>query len=234
LELQDRKLGEFVIKEKIGEGSFGEVYRAEQPSLAREAVIKVARRSGDAMVERFLREARTASKIDHPYAAHVYAFGAESDGVLWIAMELVRGTTLGDLLSARGAMPLERFVPFFERLCEVLHDAHEQGIVHRDVKPDNVMVLSKSGRLLPKLLDLGVAKLGDETDAGKEKNKDKNKEKWKLTGSPLYMAPEQWKDASTVDRRTDVYALGMLGYEALTGKPPFRGNTLIEIAKQHA
>src|SRR4029079_6109371 len=117
--------------------------------------------SSEAAVQRFLREARLASRLDHPYAAHTYALGREPDGVLWIAMELVRGTPLDRLLDAQGPIPLERFVPLLDRICEVVHTAHEQGIVHRDLKPGNVMVLARAGRLLPKLLDFGIAKLDD-------------------------------------------------------------------------
>src|SRR6185295_16057031 len=105
----------------------------------REAIIKVI--SHDSVTEdarvRFLREARLASRLDHPYAAHIYAFGAEADGLLWIAMELVRGTGLDVLLRAKGPIELERFVPLLEKLYEVVHTAHEQGIVHRDLKPAN-------------------------------------------------------------------------------------------------
>ncbi len=106
-----------------------------------------------ASADRFLREARLASRLDHPYAAHVYAFGVEPDSTMWIAMELVRGTPLYELISKHGRLALPRFVPLFERLCEVLNAAHEQNIVHRDIKPANV-----TGRLLPKLLDLGIAR----------------------------------------------------------------------------
>src|SRR6516164_2938720 len=161
-----RTLGEFVVREKLGEGGFGAVFRAEQPLLAREAVIKVLNSRGrisENAIQRFLREARLASSLDHPYAAHIYAFGAEPDGLLWIAMELVRGATLDKLLRLQGPLPLVRFVPLFDRICEVVHTAHEQGIVHRDLKPANVMVLSRAGRLLPKLLDFGIAKLLAET-----------------------------------------------------------------------
>src|SRR4051812_22043242 len=124
-----RTLGDFVVRERIGAGGFGAVYRAEQPLLAREAVIKVLHRelrASDVATQRFLREAKLASRLDHPYAAHIYAFGAERDGLCWIAMELVRGTPFDQLLAAQGAMPLERFVPLFERICEVVHCAHEQ------------------------------------------------------------------------------------------------------------
>src|SRR6186713_2970007 len=160
--LVGRALGEFIVREPLSSGGFGTVYRAEQPALAREAVIKVLHRrllGSDTMVQRFLREARLASRLDHPYAAHIYAFGAEPDGLLWIAMELVRGIPLDRLLRAQGPIPLDRFVPLLERICEVVHSAHEQGIVHRDLKPANVMVLERSGRLLPKLLDFGIAKV---------------------------------------------------------------------------
>src|ERR1043166_1529718 len=109
-----RTLGDFVLREKLGEGGFGTVYRAEQRTLGRSAVVKVMRKSLETRrdaIERFTLEARLASRFDHPYAAHVYAFGAEPDGVLWIAMELVRGTPLDQLIAGSGPLPLERFVP---------------------------------------------------------------------------------------------------------------------------
>ncbi|HEX7837582.1 MAG TPA: protein kinase [Kofleriaceae bacterium] len=116
-DLSGRTLGEFILREQIGEGGYGAVYRGEQPLLGRDVVIKVLheRRSDDVSRGRFLREAQLASRLDHPYAAHVYAFGAEAqDGVLWIAMERVQGVPLDEWLEARGPMPLEQFVPFFE------------------------------------------------------------------------------------------------------------------------
>ncbi|HEX3761143.1 MAG TPA: serine/threonine-protein kinase, partial [Kofleriaceae bacterium] len=161
LDLIGRALGDFTIAAPLAEGGQATVYRAHQRALGRDAVIKVLRAGGEAETRRFLREAHLASRLDHPYAAHVYAFGAEPDGLLWIAMERVDGTTLRQVLETQpgGRLPLARLVPLIERLCEVVHTAHERGIVHRDLKPDNVMVLSRAGRLLPKLLDLGVAHL---------------------------------------------------------------------------
>jgi WD40 repeat protein/serine/threonine protein kinase len=266
--LVGRRLGEFVVREAMSSGGFGMVFRAEQPALAREAVIKVMHtrlRASERLIQRFLREARLASRLDHPYGAHIYAFGAESDGMLWIAMELVRGTPLDRLLEAQGPISLERFVPLLERLCEVVQTAHDQGIVHRDLKPANVMVLARAGQLLPKLLDLGIAKLSDEdlargrassqpstedvdddeafaetvtptpvsTDSG-DNSSGRLTEEGAVMGSPLYMAPEQWMDAATVDARTDIYALGVLSYEALTGKAPFTGSSRHQIAIAHA
>ncbi len=241
-DLVGRILGRFRVIERLGAGGLGEVYRAEQELLGRAAVIKVMRRDRAVTrerAERFLREAKLAARLDHPYAAHVYAFGAETDGLLWIAMELVRGHTLGTLVRERGPMPLELFAPLAVALCEVVHAAHQLGIVHRDLKPSNVMVVSSGDRLLPKLLDFGVAKgLGPEVDdelpapigpqaIGLTRDD-------QVIGSPDYMAPEQWTAPAAVDRRADVYALGALCYFALTGRPPFLSRTLDEAARAHA
>jgi WD40 repeat protein/serine/threonine protein kinase len=262
-----RTLGEFTIKEKIGEGGFGVVYRAEQFTLARQAVVKVmhARHRGEKeMVERFIREAKLASRLEHPYTAHVYAFGAEADGLLWIAMEFVHGTPLDKLLQSRGTIPLERFVPLLDKICEVVHTAHECGIVHRDIKPANVMVISRAGRLLPKLLDFGIAKLMPQDSDMKPEDRQKLQkaivpsisstiteqgattlETMKLNrstgedqitplqgstfgviGSPNYMAPEQWVRGELIDARSDIYSLGVLVYEVISGHPPFKGSSV--------
>ncbi len=286
--LVDRQLGEFVLREKIGEGGFGAVYRAEQPALGREAVVKVLQRelrSRPDIVQRFLREAQLASKLDHPYAAHIYGFGVEPDGVLWIAMELVRGVALNSLLRMQGAMPIGRFAPLMERICEVVHEAHRKGIIHRDLKPANVMVMSRAGRLLPKLLDFGIAAKVMATDAitaaaarvrmaddfpdpmattvptpdrletadtaprttpGKSQppvsrvgETPQKRSPAELTtpgetiGSPAYMAPEQWRDGTSVDARADVYALGVMAFQCLTRRLPFNEQSTQAIAYAH-
>ena len=286
-ELTGRNLGDFVVRHRIGAGGYGDVYRAEQPALGREAVIKVMHtelRSSKTLIQRFLREARLASKLDHPYAAHVYAFGVEPDGVMWIAMEYVRGKTLHELLREHGPMSLEQFVPLLDRICEVLQAAHELGIVHRDIKPPNVMVVQRSGRAFPKLVDFGVAKVSDSEAAPPSGTTLRDVESFAtdrtapevafdatqpslppdlvsdqttsfvgavsssslpaldegvLTevgatiGSPPYMAPEQWADSSMASPRTDLYSLGVLAFEALTGKRPFSGATLPAMAIEH-
>jgi eukaryotic-like serine/threonine-protein kinase len=284
-ELCGRTVGEFVLRERIGEGGYGAVYRAEQPLLGREAVIKVLHsklRSRQVMLQRFLREARLASRLDHPYAAHVYAFGAEKDdGLLWIAMEMVHGTPLDRWLRERGPLPLLQLVAFFERIAEVVQTGHERGIVHRDLKPSNVMVIERAGRLLPKLLDFGVAKLLLEDDpvtlppqilaqqpAGNSNGNGNGApaEDPAITpaslktgtitatveapnlgvplaseltipgtamGSPPYMAPEQWSD-DEVGPRADLYALGVLAYEALSGRRPFEATSMHDFANLHA
>jgi hypothetical protein len=190
-------------------------------------VIKVLREGARAAahhIERFLREVKLASRLDHPYAAHIYGFGAEPDQLIWIAMEHVRGITLDRLVAERGRMPPAVFAPLFGRLCEVVHSAHELGIVHRDIKGNNVMVIERSGQLLPKLLDFGIAKLTSADDAALSGVPHDNRQ---LTldgitmGTPLYMSPEQWQDPTDVDPRADIYALGVLAYHCLSGRFPF-------------
>jgi WD40 repeat protein/serine/threonine protein kinase len=274
-------VGEFVLRERIDEGGFGAVYRCEQPLLGRQAVVKVLHqrlRRNDVVLQRFMREAQLASRLDHPYAAHVYAFGIEhDDGLFWIAMEMVQGTALNRWLRDRGPLTLEQFVPFFERVAEVVQTAHERGIVHRDLKPSNVMVIERAGRLLPKLLDFGIAKLLDEaalpqappgpsrpsssmaddklrvpdssarmlnpseiaTLTGTTAPPSKGGLQQRLThadatvGSPPYMSPEQWSNALTVGPGSDLYALGVVAYEALTGRRPFVAATLTEYVDLH-
>jgi WD40 repeat protein/serine/threonine protein kinase len=162
-DLCGRTLGEYVVREQIGEGGCGAVYRGEQPQLKRDVVVKVLhqQRWHDAIERRrFVREALLASRLDHPYAAHVYAFGVEAeDGLSWISMELVQGISLKHWLEIHGPMPLEQFVPFFECIAQVVQAAHDRGIVHCDLTPANIMVIDDAGHLFPKLLDFGIAKL---------------------------------------------------------------------------
>jgi WD40 repeat protein/serine/threonine protein kinase len=277
-ELCGRTVGEFVLRERIGEGAYGVVYRCEQPLLGREAVIKVLHgrfRKKQVMIQRFLREARLASRLDHPYAAHVYAFGVEKeDRLLWIAMEMVHGTPLDRWLVERGPLPLAQLVPFFERIAEVVQTAHEHGIVHRDLKPSNVMVVERAGRLLPKLLDLGVAKMVSDDESaeaaqrllGQMKDVDEGAlepdtappvlpseatvtdtmempdpsfmlmsaltNAGTVIGTPSYIAPEQWRNEA-VGPSADLYSLGVLAYEALTGRRPFQASGVAELASLH-
>jgi len=263
-DLSGRVVGEFILREQIGEGGYAVVYRCEQPLLKRDLVIKVlhARRRNNVAQERFLREAQLASRLDHHYAAHVYAFGAEDDGLLWIAMELVQGVTLGEWLATHGPMPLDQFVPFFECVAQVVQAAHDRGIVHRDLKPSNVMVIERGGRLLPKLLDFGIAKVISDvapapawpvptsgpdgvvtarirvTPQRVPRPRPEPKD-YRLTGtgagmgSSPYMSPEQWDNASAVGPASDIYSLGIVAYEALSGRRPFLAETTDDYHRQH-
>ncbi|HEX7841420.1 MAG TPA: protein kinase [Kofleriaceae bacterium] len=243
-----------MLRECIGEGAFAAVYRSDQPLLGREAVVKVLHqrmRESEVMLQRFLREARLASRLDHPYAAHVYAFGVEpDDGLAWIAMELVHGTSLERWLAERGPMPLDVLVGLIEQVAEIVQNAHDHGIVHRDLKPSNVMLIEYAGKIFPKLLDFGIAKLVDETaqggllgapvEAGENllaptmESGNLNLTQANATlGSPPYMSPEQWCDPLSVGPRSDLYSLAVMTYEALTGRQPFTGDTIAAIGEQH-
>jgi WD40 repeat protein/serine/threonine protein kinase len=249
-------LGRYRLHERIGAGGFGTVYRGEQPQLGRDVVVKVLhqqlQRDDDAL-RRFLREARLASRLDHPYAAHVYAFGVEAeDGLAWLAMELVQGVTLKQWLATHGPMPLEQFVPFFERIAEVVQAAHERGIVHRDLKPSNVMCIEGTDGLIPKLLDFGIAKSLPAASAGvgtarvratppftpsdpvhgAAANKGCITPSNAVMGSWPYMPPEQWRNYA-VGPAADTYALGVLAYEALIGRVPFLAETRDEYLERH-
>jgi len=232
-----RTLGRFTIVERLGRGGSGEVFRAEQLQLGRSAVIKVLRRevaNAPNRVERFLREAKLASRLDHPYAAHVYAFGAEPDGVLWIAMEHVRGMTLDELIGRRGSIPPAVFAPLFGRLCEVVHTAHELGIIHRDIKGGNVMVIERAGQLLPKLLDFGIAKgLDGASTPGVDGEDGALTGHGSTLGSPHYMSPEQWRSPGEVDARADIYALGVLAYRCIAGRLPFQHVERVDLPAAH-
>lgn len=160
-----RQLGDFLVRRGIAEGGVGAIYLAEQPALGRSAVIKVLRpehRDVDAVRGHFLEEARLAARLGHPYAAHVYAFGAEDDGLLWIAMEAVDGRTLARLVADEGPLSPKALTPLLSRLAEVIDAAHAKGIVHCDIKPSNVMVVDLGGTRVPKLLDFGIAATGSE------------------------------------------------------------------------
>ncbi|HEU4727706.1 MAG TPA: WD40 repeat domain-containing serine/threonine-protein kinase [Kofleriaceae bacterium] len=249
--LYGRQLGEFVLRERIDGGGQGSVYLADQIALGRRAAVKVLHHRADCepdALRRFAREARLASKLDHPYAAHVYAVGVEPDGIVWIAMELVNGITLKRWLDEHGGtMSLEALVPLLERVAQVVHAAHERGIVHRDIKPANIM-LTGTGELLPKLLDFGLSKaLGDVApvhapELGRQLDQsqlltirvpssDQTSDSVVL-GTPPYMAPELWT-GTDAGPAADVYALGVIAFQALTGRQPFRGDTAEQLGRQH-
>ncbi|MGC3959422.1 MAG: serine/threonine-protein kinase [Verrucomicrobiota bacterium] len=200
----------------LGRGGMGAVYQARQPGLDRFVALKILSRKRDSGVpdtefaERFQREARALARLSHPSIVAVYDFGA-AGGFHFLLMEFVDGLTLRQLLQTKKLSP-EEALSIVPKICEALQFAHEQGIVHRDIKPENIL-LDKQGRV--KIADFGIAKiLGDETPA---RNLTGAKE---VIGTPHYMAPEQVEQPATVDHRADIYSLGVVFYEMLTGELP--------------
>jgi eukaryotic-like serine/threonine-protein kinase len=208
-----RVVGNYRVVEKIGEGGMGAVYRAVDLMLEREVALKAIRPElarEPQIVERFRAEARTLARISHPAIANVYAFFYQEDE-LFLALEYVRGQTLSRVLEA-GAIPWQRAVQLLATAMEGIEQAHRTGIVHRDLKPDNLM-LTEAGTL--KVMDFGIARVmgsGHLTRTGL------------LVGTLRYMSPEQIR-GEEVDGRTDVYALGAVLYEMLTGRTPFEGTS---------
>ena len=211
--LTGRSLGGYRLGPRLAHGPHADVYRAADDELGRDVAVKLVP-GGAASPEarrRCLAEARLAARIDHPYATHVYGFGIEDDGTCWMAMEWVQGATLEERVARHGPLRVDEAVELAGRLAEVVSALHDQGLCHLDLKPDNVLVVARGGRLLPRLCDFGLAAVAFDGPAG----------------TPAYMAPEQWlagePGAPAVDARADVYAFALCLYFALTGRPGFSG-----------
>jgi serine/threonine-protein kinase len=215
--------GKYRLVEKIGEGGMGVVYRAEHTVLGSPAAVKVLlpQWTQDAVVvDRFFHEARAASAIRHVGIVEVFDYGRAEGDQAWIAMELLRGETLTQFFERNGRK-LDVWVAqqLAVQVLAALDAAHVVGVVHRDLKPDNLFLVrdpSAPGSIRVKVLDFGIAKLG--TDRFGEKQKTQG---GTILGTPAYMAPEQCKGISEVDARADLYALGCIMFELLTGRPPF-------------
>ncbi|MEP6944305.1 MAG: serine/threonine-protein kinase [Acidobacteriota bacterium] len=213
-------LGNYKIEEKLGEGGMGAVYRGVDTMLDREVAIKALRpelASQTSVVERFRSEAVTLAKLNHPNIATLYSMFRQGEE-LYMVLEFVRGETLDSILLKRGALPAEEAIPVFCQVLDGIDHAHELGIVHRDIKPANMM-LTEKGTL--KVLDFGIARLLGSARMTRAGN---------IIGTLEYMAPEQVRGLET-DGRTDLYALGMMLYEVLTGKLPFDTDNEFELMK---
>ncbi|MFW5967643.1 MAG: serine/threonine-protein kinase [Persicimonas sp.] len=215
----------YEIEDTIGQGSMGRVYRARETSLDRTVAIKTLRpdfveeldeKAAHAASRRFLQEARAIARLSHPGIVSIYRLGTE-ESVAYIAMEWLEGRTLAELLADEAPTPVERACHLVIELLDIVQVAHKNDIVHRDLKPENVIV-SPAGEL--KLNDFGVAHVADsklvKTAVGS------------IVGTPLYAAPEQLDDGN-IDPRSDLYAIGVLFYEMLTGRRPFDSENLVSL-----
>lgn len=226
--------GRFRIVDVIGRGAMGKVYRAVQLPLNRAVALKVLdSRYGagreESFKQRFLVEAALTAKLSHPNTVRVLDYGSTKDGLFYLAMEYLDGESLDKLL-ARGPLPWRRVLNIGQQVARALREAHELGVVHRDLKPGNVILLDLDDDTdHVKVLDFGLVKSFVE---GHELEGRAITQQGMLMGSPPYMAPEQG-EKNRADPRSDIYSLGTVLYEALTGQPPFRGGAPLEIILKH-
>lgn len=227
-----RRLGQYRLVRKLGSGGMGEVHLAEHALLKRPCAVKLIRadRSRDPLLlERFEREVQAMARLTHPNTVEVYDYGRADDGTFYYVMEYLEGPTLTELVANLGAIPAVRAVHILRQLSGALREAHEMGLVHRDVKPGNVIVCNHGGRSdVAKLLDFGLVQTGN-----RSANSTDLTEEGFVMGTPDFMAPEQALGLAT-DARSDIYSFGALAYFLLAGRPPFQCQTVLDTLHAHA
>jgi serine/threonine-protein kinase len=224
------QLGQYTLIERIGEGGMGVVYKAKHAMLRRPTAVKLlpADKAGGRSLARFEREVQLTSMLTHPNTIQVYDFGRTPEGTFYYAMEYLDGVTLDMLVELDGAQPSARVIALLAQVCGSLAEAHGVGLIHRDIKPENI-VLCERGRLsdVVKVLDFGLVKAVEGPEAAQLSRTGA------LAGTPQYMAPEAIVSPDTVDARSDLYAVGAVGYFLVTGHHVFEGTTLLEICAHH-
>jgi len=230
-------IGNYLVTQKLGEGGMGAVYLAEHPSIGKKVALKVLHSefsTNQEVTARFFHEAKAVNDIGHPNIVDIVDFGIlQAQGgreqLVYFIMEYLAGATLSQLIKSESPLPPERALSIALQVADALSASHKCGIVHRDLKPDNVILLQRGReRDFVKLLDFGIAKLTGGSATGSQRTRTGI-----VMGTPAYMSPEQCEGRMTVDLRTDVYALGIVLYEMLTGRVPFIGEGYGEILVQH-
>ena len=228
-------IGNYQIKSKLGEGGMGSVYMAEHPLIGKRVALKILHAefsSKEDVVKRFFQEAKAVNDIQHPNIVDIVDYGVisspQGQSTVYFIMEFLDGPSLADLIRNEAPLAPERALSIGLQIADALGACHKAGVVHRDLKPDNILLIPRGReRDFVKVLDFGIAKLtGDQKVSVRTRT-------GLLMGTPAYMSPEQCEGSATVDHRTDVYALGILLYEMLSGQVPFQGETYGQILLQH-
>jgi hypothetical protein len=217
-----RRVGPYAIEREIGEGGMSHVYLARHALLRRPTALKVLRSAlaSDEVVTRFEREVQLCSQLTHPNTIDIYDYGRTRDGTFYYAMEYLEGVSFEELVRSRGAQPIGRVVHALRQACGSLQEAHDLGLVHRDVKPQNLMLCPRGGRHdVVKVLDFGLVK-----ETRNPHTRDITQFA-KVLGTPLYMPPERLRNPADADARCDLYGLGAVAYFMLTGRPVFEAAT---------
>ena len=215
--------GKYRVEQLIKRGGMGAVYRGKHVLMDKTVAIKVLRPAlavDDEVVARFSREAKAASRISHPHAVSVTDFGEAENGVVFLVMEYLDGRTLKEIIRADGPMKLDRVVEIVRQVTGALDAAHQQGVVHRDLKSDNIMLVRHDGEDWAKVLDFGIAKIASASVIDHDITAPNL-----VVGTPQYMSPEQCSQTQPLDARSDVYSLGVIVYEMLAGRVPFTGES---------
>ena len=223
-----RRLGQYTLGEKLGEGGMGVVYRASHAMLRRPTAIKLlADGGGDASLARFEQEVHLLARLSHPNIVTVHDYGRTADGSFYYAMELLDGMDLEKLVAEDGPQPPERVIHIVRQVARGLHEAHDVGLVHRDIKPANVFLCRWWGEPdAVKVLDFGLAKNNADPQPSLTGSN-------VVLGTPLYISPEAVKGVALADARSDIYSLGAVAYYMLTAEPVFTGSSAFEVCLQH-
>ena len=228
-----RQLGQYRLCRLIGSGGMGEVYLAEHQMMKRPVAIKLIRpgKAGDPQaLARFEREVRATAKLSHWNTIEIFDYGRTDDGTFYYVMEYLPGLSLSDLVDRHGPLPPARAIHLLMQTCDALAEAHGRGLIHRDIKPGNIFSAQRGGvHDVAKLLDFGLAK-----PISAEAEPVQLTQEGSITGSPLFMSPEQALGDSEPDARSDIYSLGAVAYYLLTGPPPFDGEQPIKVILAHA